>query len=80
MAEAKVSLHDQVRAVERAVDEIQAVYGASALHAAYPRVLKFETDSLRAAARTLAFMRENEQTIRDAISSARTVDGTQDTR
>jgi hypothetical protein len=80
MAEAKVSLHDQKRAVERAVDEIQAVYGASALHAAHPTLLRFETNALRAAARTLAYMREHEQTIRDAISSARTVDDPQDTR
>lgn len=80
MAEAKVSLHDQVRGVERVADEVRVLYEASGWHKQYPQAAEFDVECLRAAARTLAFMQAHEQTIRDAISSARTVDDTQDTR
>jgi len=76
MAE-KVRLNDQIRAVNRAVEELARLYGQSDFHQMYPTVLGFETDALSAAARTLEFMQAHEQTIRDAISSARALDAAQ---
>lgn len=77
MAE-KVSLHDQARGVQRVADTLEALYGESEWHELYPGMTRFDAECLRAAARTLAFMQAHEQTIRDAISSARSLDAAQD--
>ena len=74
---ARVSLTDQIETVERAATEIGALLAEKAFYRTYPHMVDFEIDNLRAAGRTLAFMREHEQTIRDAISSARALDAAQ---
>jgi hypothetical protein len=79
MAE-KVSLIVQLAAIETALASYERVFEDVDFWREYPIALAQQTDGLRAAARTISFMREHEQTIRDAISSARTVDDTQDTR
>jgi len=73
----RVALSDQIAAVDVAVASIEAVLRERDFYRLYPRMVDFEIDNLRAVARTLAWFQTHEQTIRDAISSARQLDAAQ---
>lgn len=73
----RLRLVDQMRAIERAIDAADHLYEGE-FHRQHPHMVQFELDGLRAALKTLAFMQAHEQTIRDAISSARALDAAQD--
>lgn len=74
---ARVGLTDQIGAVETAIAMMGTVMKERDFYRLYPRMVDFEIDNLRAVARTLAWFQTHEQTIRDAISSARSLDATQ---
>lgn len=76
MAE-KVSLVDQIATLDRAAYEADQLF-KSGFYRQHPHMLPFEAANLSAAAQTLRFMLKHEQTIRDAISSARALDAAQD--
>jgi len=74
---ARVSLVDQIATVERVAHEIAMLMKERDFYVSYPQMVGFELENLQAAVRTLEFMRAHEQTIRDAISSARALDAAQ---
>lgn len=74
---ARVGLTDQIATVERVAHEIATLLKERDFYARYPQMVGFEVENLQAAVRTLEFMRAHEQTIRDAISSARALDAAQ---
>lgn len=74
---ARVSLVDQIATVERVANEIATLLKERDFYVRYPQMVGFELENLQAVVRTLEFMRAHEQTIRDAISSARALDAAQ---
>jgi len=74
---ARVGLVDQIAAVETAIAAIGGILSERDFYIRYPHMIDFEIDNLRAVARTLAWFLAHEQTIRDAISSARALDAAQ---
>ena len=73
----RVALTDQIAALETAIAAIGGILAERDFYIRYPHMIDFEIDNLRAVARTLAWFQTHEQTIRDAISSARSLDAAQ---
>lgn len=72
-----VNLATQIAAVETAIEAFGGTYERNReFFEMYPGVIEGKVEALQAASRTLAWLQAHEQTIRDAISSARALDAT----